>query len=174
MTALLSCHVQNYVLIGSWELESAQTIFLWDFCCELINHLWNGSLGPKCQNNIGCRRGLLTISSNSHLWHNQWLHRGCLNTLRPRQDGRHFPDDNFECFFLNENIWFSLKISLKFVHKGPINNYPSFVQIMAWRRPGDKPLSELMMVSLLMHIWVIRPQWVNIKMSSYPYRDSWR
>ena len=33
---------------------------------------------------------------------------------------------------------------------------------MAWRRPGDKPLSEPMMVSLLTHICVTRPQWVNI------------
>ena len=32
---------------------------------------------------------------------------------------------------------------------------------MAWRRPGDKPLSEPMMVSLPMHICVTRPQWVN-------------
>ena len=32
---------------------------------------------------------------------------------------------------------------------------------MAWRQPGDKPLSEPMMVSLLMHIYVTRPQWVN-------------
>ena len=32
---------------------------------------------------------------------------------------------------------------------------------MAWRRPGDKPLSEPMMVNLLMHICVTRPQWVN-------------
>ena len=38
---------------------------------------------------------------------------------------------------------FSIKISLKFVHKGPINNIPALVQMMAWRRPGDKPLSEL-------------------------------
>ena len=35
------------------------------------------------------------------------------------------------------------------------------VQIMAWRRPGDKPLSEPMMVSLPTHICVARPQWVN-------------
>ena len=34
------------------------------------------------------------------------------------------------------------KISLKFVPKGPINNNPALVQVMAWRRPGDKPLSE--------------------------------
>ena len=82
-----------------------------------------------------------------------------LNTLRPRQDGRHFPDDIFKCIFLNDNVQISLKISLKFVPKGPINNIPSLVQIMAWRRAGDKPLSEPMMVSLLTHICVTRPQW---------------
>ena len=32
---------------------------------------------------------------------------------------------------------------------------------MAWRRPGDKPLSEPMMVSLPTYICVARPQWVN-------------
>ena len=83
------------------------------------------------------------------------------NTLRPRQDGRHFPDDIFKCILLNENVWILNKISLKFVPKGPINNIPSLVQIMAWRRPGDKPLSEPMVVRLLMHICVSRPQWVN-------------
>ena len=71
--------------------------------------------------------------------------------MRPRQNGRHFADAIFKCIFLNENIWILIKISLKFVPKGPINNTPALVQIMAWRRPGDKPLSELMMVSLLMH-----------------------
>ena len=50
-------------------------------------------------------------------------------------------------FFFKENVWIPTKISLKFVPKGPINNIPALVQIMAWRSPGDKPLSELMMVS---------------------------
>ena len=63
--------------------------------------------------------------------------------------------------FLNENIRISIKISLKFVPKGPINNNPALVQIMAWRRSGDKPLSEPMMISLLTHICVTRPQWVT-------------
>ena len=84
-----------------------------------------------------------------------------VNTLRPRQNGRHFTDDTFKCIFLNENVWISLKISLKFVPKGPINNIPSLVQIMAWRRPGDKPLSEPMLVSLLTHKCVTRPQWAK-------------
>ena len=58
---------------------------------------------------------------------------------------------------------YRIKISLKFVPKGPIDNIPALVQIMAWRRPGDKPLSEPMMVSLLTHICVPRPQWVKNK-----------
>ena len=80
-------------------------------------------------------------------------------TLRPRQNGPHFPDDILKCIFLNENVWIPIKISLKFVLQGPINNISALVQIMAWRRSGDKPLSEPMMISLLTHICVTRPQW---------------
>ena len=83
------------------------------------------------------------------------------NTLRPRQDGWHFPDDIFTCIFLNEIEWHSIKISLKFVPKIPINNIPALVRIMARRRPGDKPLSEPMMVVLPTNICVTRPQWVK-------------
>ena len=84
-----------------------------------------------------------------------------LNTSRPRQDGRHFPDDIFKWIFLNENVWISINISLKFVPRVPINNIPTLVQVMAWRRSGDKPLSESMMFTLLMHICITRPQWIN-------------
>ena len=52
-------------------------------------------------------------------------------------------------------------ISLKFLPKGPINYISALVQTMVWRRLGDKPLSEPMMVSLLTHICVIRPQRVK-------------
>ena len=41
---------------------------------------------------------------------------------------------------------------------------------MAWRRPGDKPLSEPMMVSLLTHICVTRPQWVKL-ITTHKYDD---
>ena len=89
------------------------------------------------------------------------MHSPPLNTLRPRQNGRHLPDDIFKCIFLNEDAWISIKISLKFVLKGPINKIPALVKIMAWRRSGNKPLSEPMMVSLLTHICVTRPQWIK-------------
>ena len=86
----------------------------------------------------------------------QWV-----NTLRPRQNGCRFADDTFKSIFSNENVRISIKISLKFLPKGPINNIPALVQIMAWRRSGDKPLSEPMMASLLTHICVTRPQSVK-------------
>ena len=40
-------------------------------------------------------------------------------------NGRHFPDDIFKCIFLDENVSISIKISLKFVPKGQINNIPA-------------------------------------------------
>ena len=70
-----------------------------------------------------------------------------VNTLRQRENGRHFADDTFKNIFVNENARISIKISLKFVPKGSVNNITALVQIMAWRCPGDKPLSEPMMVS---------------------------
>ena len=85
----------------------------------------------------------------------------CINTLRPRQNGLNFPDDTFNRIFLNKNVSILIKISLKFVPMCPIDNIPALFQLMAWHRPGDKPLSEPVMVSLLTHICVTRPQWVN-------------
>ena len=92
------------------------------------------------------------------------------NSLRPRQNERHFADDIFKCIFLNENVWIPIKISLKFVPQGPINKFPALVQIMAWRRPGDKPLSGPMMVRLPTHICVTRPQWVKFW---HPRKVNW-
>ena len=95
-------------------------------------------------------------------WQPSWnKQKVFINTLRPRQNGRHFPDHIFKCIFLNENVWTSLKTSLKFVPRVPINNIPALDQMMAWRHLGNKPLSEPMMGSLLMQICVTWPQWVK-------------
>ena len=68
---------------------------------------------------------------------------------------------HFQMHFLDENIWTSINISLKFVPKGQMNNILALVQIISWNWPGDKPLSEPMAVSLQTHIWVMRHQGVN-------------
>ena len=67
----------------------------------------------------------------------------------------------FQMHFLEWKCMHSIENSLKFVPKSPINNVPALFQIMACCRPGDKPLSETMMVRLPMHICVTQPQWLN-------------
>ena len=71
-------------------------------------------------------------------------------------------DDNLKCIFLNKDVGNLIKISLKFVSKGPMNNIPALVQIMVWCRPGHKPSSEPMMVRLPTYICVTRSQWVQL------------
>ena len=109
---------------------------------------------------LGIHQHTSNVETITKWWHPH-VHFN-INTLRPRQNGRHFADDTFNRIFVNENVRISIEFSLKFVPKGPINNIPALVQIMAWRRPGDKPLSETVMVRLPTHICVTRPQWVNI------------
>ena len=43
-----------------------------------------------------------------------WVSQNTFNTLRPRQNGRHFADDISKCIFINENVSFPIEISLKF------------------------------------------------------------
>ena len=76
---------------------------------------------------------------------NVWI---SINTLRPIQSGRRFADDVFKCIFLMEMYEFCLKFHWSLFLRLPINNIPALVQIMAWRRSGDKPLSEPIMLSL--------------------------
>ena len=85
-----------------------------------------------------------------------------VSTLRPRQNGLHFVD--IFKFIL-------IQISLKFFHKGPIYNKAALVQIVAWRRTGDKPLSKP--VCLLTPLCITRPQrvkpdWWDISVLVYP------
>ena len=54
-------------------------------------------------------------------------------------------NDIFECNFVNENVFISMKISLKFVPKGQIDNKSSLVPVMAWCRRSDKALHEPVM-----------------------------
>ena len=85
-------------------------------------------------------------------------------TLRPTQNGRHFADDISKWIFPNENFWILNNISLKFVPLVLSDNIATLVQIMVWRHTGDKPSCWF---SLLTHIYIIRPQWVNSMPTQY-------
>ena len=91
-----------------------------------------------------------------------------------RQNGWHFPDNIFKCIFFTKNVSILLKISLKFVPNVQINNISTLVQMMAWRQPGNKPLSEPMMVSLLTFICVTRPQWVKANSACMGTTMTWQ
>ena len=99
--------------------------------------------------------------SNNEETKRWWTSWPVLIILRPRQYGCHFADDTFKCTFLNEKFWILNKTSLKYVPASPINNIPSLVHIMTCCLPGDKPLSEPIMITLPMLICVTRPQWVS-------------
>ena len=46
---------------------------------------------------------------------------------------------------MNEECFISIRISLKFVPKGPVDNKAELVQGMPWSWSGDKPLTEPML-----------------------------
>ena len=138
------------------------SVVIWVDITDLVDYSYsNITLNKtlKACNLVPCQ---WMISNYFHEVHIYRQHEpGAINTLRPRQNGRRFADNTFKRIFLNENVSISIKISLKFVPKGSIYNNPALGQIMAWRRSGGKPLSEPMMISLLKHICVTRPQWVD-------------
>ena len=74
-----------------------------------------------------------------------WHHQSRINSSSPGQNGHHFAVCICNCIFRNENFSILTQISLTFVPKGLIDNKAALVQVMAWRRTGDKPLPKLML-----------------------------
>ena len=80
-----------------------------------------------------------------------------VHSYPPGQNGRYSADDIFRCIFVNENFCILIKISLKYVPKGPIDNNPASVKIMAWCRIGGKPLSEPMLTWFIdAYIYIVK------------------
>ena len=66
----------------------------------------------------------------------------CVNTFRLEQNDHQFADDIFNCIFFNENHNILIKILLKFVLRGQINNALPLLQAMAWCLLGTESLHE--------------------------------
>ena len=71
--------------------------------------------------------------------------------VRPEQNGRHFADGILNYIFLKEICCISIKISLRFVPQGSIDDMSAFVQIMACCQTGNKESSEPLMIILQIH-----------------------
>ena len=151
ISALLAFSAGNSPVTGEFPAQRPVTRSFYDFfdlrSNQQLNKQWRRGWFETPRRSLWRNCNALYVkrkcrqSYNLHLW---ILSRHpvsrILNTLRLRQNGRHFPDDIFKWIFLYENLWISIKNSLKFVSSS-INNIPVLVQIMDWGRPGDKPLS---------------------------------
>ena len=74
-------------------------------------------------------------------WASEWLNLTCFS---PGLNGHHFTHNHFKCILINEKFCILIRISLKFVPKGPIDKKSALVHVMAWRWTGDKPLPKPM------------------------------
>ena len=107
------------------------------------------SFRPKLGNWLRLRWSIMSLTRNPQLDLKRTGMCHCsdqmlsFNTLRPRQNGRHFADDIFTCIFMNENVCTSIEISPNFVPREPIDNKSTLVQVMAWHRTGDNWVSDL-------------------------------
>ena len=144
---LQSTMISNTMRLGQNSQDFFKSIFDVGNCWTLVM-IWQkivakgpvGNTSVMVQIMARCRMGIEPLSQ----WWLSLSAHNCMrysapwvNTLRPRQNGRHFADDALKCIFLNENVWIPIKFSLKFVPKVPINNIPALVRIMAWHRRGD-------------------------------------
>ena len=132
--------IAYFVCLLSYLYMHYLEIQLFHWYCFSLEHIF-GTLSTVTYQWLCCRV-IMELAALSM----SWGIATAFNILRPRQNGHRFAKCIFKRIFLNENVRISIKISLKFVPKGPINNNPALVQIMAWRRSGDKPLSEAMIV----------------------------
>ena len=173
--SVLPAHMKLYFF--SWPLaltNVGQVSFYRYTCCDFYQYRQTGSVNATMRSfhpivGVACDIALHRLKCGGLSF--GVIEKGSfINSLRPRQNRRRFADDIFNCFSVIENIWIPIKISLKFDPRGPINSIPALVQIMAWRRPGDKPLSEPMLNNLPTHICVLRPQWVNSSPPSATHR----
>ena len=135
----------NWVCLGlevCWKTSAWKTKVHFIMCANSIG--WDTA--PLCQNGYG------------------WLTYRWVNKLRLRQNGRYFADDTFKGIFLNEKVRILIKISLKFVPKGPIINIPALVQIMAWHRPSNFKVrgeKKLLILTRVECFWTVTPVWIH-------------
>ena len=70
--------------------------------------------------------------------------------------------------------WISIRISLECFSRVQLTVIPALVQIIAWRRPCDNPLSEPMVVNagyIMTQICAIRPKWSKVGFINKLVRD---
>ena len=161
------CHI-NYISLYIFHAK-AMAQFKWYHLNTLkITHVGYHQNRSNIRQSAPCGRitrqhGAWAVSSGrllaECLWHR--LHKRLLTHLPLDKMAAFLGRRQFPMHFLKLKWYeFRLKVHWK-VFKGPISNIPALIQKMAWRRSGDKPLSEPMLVCLLTNICVTWPLWVD-------------
>ena len=155
-----SVAVARVVFIQDFEVDPGQSLYNWMVLAKL--GLWNieRNKGTTFNNQLICvdtydvKHEKQTNMEESVLG----LHCSRLQISCWRNESRmkwhiavetkwaQFADDVSKCISFSKKFGSVIKISLKLISTSQINNKPSLVQIMLWRRTGDKPLFESMMV----------------------------
>ena len=107
---------------SEWSIVGVGTGTFWDLLIRSIARMWmpenlTDEKSTLVQVMDLCRQAASHYKSQCwHRWMSPYGVTGphWVNTLRPRQNGRHFPDDIFKCVFLNEIVCISLKVFLRF------------------------------------------------------------
>ena len=148
----------HFPLLSKQTLAIEYHVYIWQVSPQL-------SCGDTCQiwmwfresNRYFCKienfaYGEISERNFSNPHPSTWVRMWCslnqpnpVNTLKLRQNGRHFTDNIFKCFSLNENFLISNKVSVKYVPWGLIDDIAALAHIMAGHWTGDKPLPEPMM-----------------------------
>ena len=116
--------------------------FTWENISNLISKIFMPMSKSEwwCSKNNSLHKLLLCIVLGLELPEDRWI-----NSSPPGQNGHHFADYIFTCIIMNGKFCILIKISLKFVPKGPIHNNLALVFTMAWWWIRDKSLSEPML-----------------------------
>ena len=97
-------NLQSWTKISLYEMAKRLIcIFICSFSIWMIYYnviFCTGTMHVSSYRYTKSRCGDDRIRTSSNIMYNCNAH----NTLGPKQDGRHFPDDIFKCIFLNENV----------------------------------------------------------------------
>ena len=135
------------------KIQNALVSNILDRSQRYFAHVTTVTLSWRVQNIVVIGRVYFTLecfefSSNFEFDRNMLSGTGAWTELTHLHDDKMaliVSGDIFETHFLEGNVSILIQISLKFVPRGQIDNKSALVQVMVWRRTGDKPLPEAMM-----------------------------
>ena len=136
---LIYIYIYMINMAGLWYLRGPQTTYSPPLTYR-HTHLHLGRCTRSHQTSWSVSPWLLYIVWHTQHWYSSIGYHGThcrekqpqykcsfLNSSLPGRNGRHFADDIFRCIFVNEQLYILIKISLKFVPKGPLDNNPALV-----------------------------------------------